>query len=263
MSEKKKTTKSKTTTTKEKKKTTNVKEEKKSKVVEVKEKKTVKPKKTNEKNKGILNEKEKKYYKVLSKIIRVVFKIGRICLMICVPFIFLAMVLIPFAFKNFEINGNIVKFGDVGIVIRDNDISVKLGTSVNVLECNTQQIDKLVTFLNENSKIIIILNIELLLLSFGAIIVLTIYLFSYLEKLFDNFAYKESPFTMENTNYIFKIAIFLSIIKVVDLLLLAFEPVSQYSHSYGIIEILIVFVTYFIFKYATGVQNKVNTKIYD
>ena len=233
-----------------------VKEEKKEKKVVVKAKKV-------KEEKGILCAKEKKYYKVLSKIIAIVSKIGRICLMILVPFIFLAMILVPILFKNFEVNGNIIKFGDVGVVVANDKISLNFGNEVEVINCDTNEIEGLLSYVNNHSKTSIIFFVELSLLVFGTIIVMYIYLLSYQEKLFRNFSKEDTPFTEENTKHIFNIAVLLVVIKIISLGFAIFSNMTYHNNSYGIVELLIVFVIYFVFKYATGIQKDSTKKITD
>ena len=219
--------------------------------------------KTTKKEKGILNNKEKKYFKVLSKIVQIIAKVGKVCLMIFVPFIFLVMLLVPILFKNFEVSGNIVRFGDVSVIVRDDDVSLKLGNDIHVLECNTEELDRIILFLNDNTKGSIITFVELSLLLFAVVIIINIYLLSYLEKLFNNFVIGDTPFTKENTNYILKVGILIVVIKFIDICLSIAGLFPYINSSYSIIEILIIFVIYLVFKYATGIQKKVETNIYD
>ncbi len=209
-----------------------------------------------------LSTKEKKWYHVLSKIISIFAKIGKVLMMIAIPFVFLTMLLIPIIFKNFEANGNIIRFNDMSIIVRDETITFKIADNIRVLDVDENDINQVVSFLTDNSKQTIVISIELTLLAAGVILILDIYLMSYIEKLFGNFYKQDTPFTEENTNYIFKIGVTLIIIIVVDIIISIFDIIKE-NHSSGLLSILVVFVVYFVFKYATFLQKKSNDKICD
>ena len=266
MSEKKKTTKK--DVVEEEKKTTKPKKETVKKTVKAKvAKEEVKVEVVKEekpkKETALLDKSNQKVYKVLSKIIYVLAKIVKVLLMICVPFIFLAMILVPIIFKGFEVSGNIIKFNDASIIVHDESLSIKMGDGVRTVECDAVALEKLTTFLNENSKGLITTYVELALFLAGAILILDIYLFGYIEKIFGNFYKKETPFIKENLDYIFHICICLVILKAIDCFIFLMGLSNNLNSAVGIVDILIVFVIYFIFKYAVGIQKKVDTKMCD
>ena len=261
MSEVKKENKTKKTTTKKETKKEKIIEEKKITTKKASEKKVVK--KENKKEKILLNDKDQVCYRSLTKVVKILAKIARICLMIFVPFIFLTMILIPIVFNKFEISANIIKFDDVNLIVNEDKLTVKFGDSVHVLKCDAKKLDDITTFLTDNSKSSIITFLELSLLLFAIILILNIYLFSYIEKLFDNFTKKDTPFIEENSKYIFKVIILMGAIKFISVCL-SFADISFVKfETFNIIEILIVVVVYFIFKYAVCMQNKIDTKISD
>lgn len=251
MSEVKKEKKTKKTTKTETKKETKV------KATVKKEKKEVK------KDTALLNKKDQKRYHVISKIIKILAKIARICLMIFVPFIILSMFFIPIIFNKYEISGNVIKFDETSIIVRDNGLTFKFGDNIQIFDCNTKEIDNLTTFLTEHSKGTIIFTLEFSLLLFGIIAVLDIYIFGYVEKLFGNFEKEKTPFTKENANYMLSIVKLVIAAKVAYIIMALFGLFSEGIGSVNVFEILIVIVVYYIFKYAAEVQNKVDTKIYD
>lgn len=265
MKEVKKETKTKKSTTKKetKEKVKNTKKE------ELKQEKkvTVKNVKAKEKKEEmILNKKEQKWYKVLSKIVKIFAKVLRIVLMIVVPFVFLTMMLIPIIFGKYEVNANIIKFGDVNLVIREDNIAVRIGDEVQVIDCDAEEANSIMEFFNNNSKTKIIAVAETSLLFVGVMLVLSIYLLGYVEKIFGNFVTQNTPFTKENTQNIFMIGIMMCIAEIISIVASITSWLSFASVGFdlsAIVEILAVFVVYFIFKYATGMQNKVDTKIYE
>lgn len=225
--------------------------------------KSTKKKTTVSKDKALLTKKDQSTYKGLSKAVRILAKIGRVCLMIFVPFIVLSMILIPIIFNKFEMSANVIKFGDASVVIRDTGLSFKIGDKIHVLDCNTEEVDRIITYFSNHSKGAIIFSLELSLLILAAITILEIYLLSYLEKLFGNFEKENTPFTKENTDYILVIAKFLIAIEICSICMSCFGLFNGGISSIGIFEILIVFIGYYVFKYATGMQKEINTKIYE
>ncbi len=254
MSEVKKTSKTKKSTTKS----------------ETKEKKVVKKetttkkravKETKEKEEIVLTKKEQSSYLTLSKIVKVLAKIGKIFLMIFVPFIFLVMILIPIIFKNYEINANIIKFGDVKIIVNEDKLTINVGNETHVLKCDATKLDKMTTFLTENKKGTIITYLEFLLLLFAIILIINIYILYYIEKIFENFCSKKTPFIEENITFIFRIALFLSALKFIDICVNIVGLNSIKVSSYSLLVTIITFVIYFIYKYAVKLQTKVDSKI--
>ena len=245
------------------KKTTKVVKEKETKKV-AETKKETKVKSTSKKEsvvKGVLTKKEKKTYTKLNKVIRILAAIVRIVLMVLVPFIVLAMILIPIVFNKFEISANVIKFGDASVIVRDTGLSFKIGEKMHVLDCNTTEVDRMMTFLSNHSKGTVIFSLELTLLVLTIITIFEIYLLSYIEKLFMNFEKGDTPFTKENTDYILIIAKFLIAVKVSIVVMSLIGIFNSCIASVGIFEILIAFVLYYVFKYATSMQKKVESKI--
>ncbi len=220
-------------------------------------------KKEIKKESALLNKNDQHKCSSLSKGISILAKIIKICVMIFVPFVFLFMIIIPFVFKKIEIESNIIKFDDASIIIQDDSISFKIGDEIHTIYCEEDDIRQINNFLMNNpiSKITWIVELSLLLL--GGMLILEIYLFGYIEKLFGNFAKDKTPFTDENTSYVLKIAKYLLAIKVVSLFALIAELLLDEFSVVSVIEVLIVFAIYYVFKYATELQKKIDTKIYD
>lgn len=211
----------------------------------------------------LLTKDEQKKYHTLSKIVKILAKIGRICLMVFVPFVILSMFLIPLLFKNFDISANIIKFGDTSIIIRDDGLSFKIGNNIQIIDCDSDIINRITDFLSNNSKEFIVASVELSLLFFAILLILDIYLLTYVEKLFNNFENSKSPFTTENTNYILLISKLFIAVKVSSICMSMIGLFKNTVISISLIEILAAFVAYYIFKYAANVQEKIETSIYD
>ena len=282
MKEKEEVKKKKTTS---KKKTSDVKEKKETKkkvdkdTKEVKEKlekvtkevieKKEKSSRASKKEEALLEKKSQKTLKILSNIIYIFTKICRICLMILVPFIFLAMIFIPFGMNHLEVNGNVIRFYDIKIISNDDYVAIKVGDDDYVSDEDTKELLPITDFISNNSKGDVILISEVSLGFLGAILIISIYVLMYTEKLFKNISDNEVPFTDENTNYVRRIAqvMVLSVIitEIFDIFIGIFFSQLDYNGfvTYGIVEILIVFAVYYIFQYATALQNKTKYKMYD
>ncbi len=245
---------------KEKKKTVKKKETKEEVVKETKVKTT---RGRAKKKEVLLNKSDQEKYHIISKIVRILAKVGRVCLMIFVPFIVLSMFLIPLIFKNFDVSANIIKFGNASIIIRDDGLTFKIGNNIRILDCDSSVVDRITDFLSNNDKGYIVASVELSLLFFSVLLILDIYLLTYIEKLFYNFETGKSPFNEDNSKYILLIAKLFIAIKVCGICMSLIGLFRNTLISISLIEILAAFVSYYIFKYAAGVQDKVETSIYD
>ena len=279
MSEVKKEKKTKTTTKKKvdveeekkepKKRTTKKetkKEEKTTEAIVKKEEKVTKKRTTKEKVKkqgGLLDKNDQNKYNKLCKVVKILAKIGRICLMIIIPFIILAMIFVPIVFNKFSIDGNIIKFEGASIVVRDDTISIKIGDNIQVFDSNVKEFEPIMNFINNNSKGTIISWFEISLLLSAVVIILDIYILSNIEKLFDNMEKNKTPFTKENTDTILMIAKYLLASKITIIVMSMFSIFSDEVGSIRIISLLIVFILYYVFKYGTNIQKDNDTTICD
>ena len=247
-----------------------VKETKKEKVI--KEKKVKEPKEDKVikevKEDALLDKKSQKYLRTLSKVVSILAKIGRICLMIVIPFIFIAMIALPFLMKKLDVNGNIIKFDDATIIINDDYVTFKVANSDYVSNVEHQELTYIANFLTNNTKGDILLICEVSLVFIATIVIINIYVMMYAEKLFKNISEKKTPFIEENANYIRRIGHTLIIMEIVlfvfSVLLAVFFPRIDYiENKTSIFSILIVFIIYYVFEYAVKLQEKKDTKIYD
>lgn len=253
---------------KKKKKVSKKGETKKEKASEKKALTKVKKKEKVIESKALLDSKSQKTLKVLSKIVGIFAKIGRIALMICIPFVFIAMIAIPFLMKELNVNGNVIAFSDIRVIINDDYISYKVANN-DYKTNNDKGLLEFTNFLTKHSKNEIALVSEISLLFAASVIILHIYALTYLEKLFKNIYTNDTPFIEENTNYIRKMSNMMLISAIV---VMVFEIIlgiafPEFSHinvkSYGVLEILIAYVIYYIFKYATNLQKETLSKIYN
>ena len=215
-----------------------------------------------------LKKEEQHKMKVLSKIITIISKIGRIFCYIAIPFICLILIITPYLINR--------------VVIKDNNLTLNLlDSNINVLEESDKVVlkyngitladadkeflnTKVVSIFESNSKAKIIGYIET---GFGVLlvtIILTSIIFKHLEILFDNINKGETPFTLENVNLIKKIAWKMIIIIIMSNIgggvfeLLLSSDLNIEFETYDLVEILFLFSLSYIFEYGRllGLETK-------
>ncbi len=215
-----------------------------------------------------LKKEEQHKMKVLSKIITIISKIGRIFCYIAIPFICLILIITPYLINR--------------VVIKDNNLTLNLlDSNVNVLEKSDKVVlkyngitladadkeflnTKVVSIFENNSKAKIIGYIET---GFGVLlvtIILTSIIFKHLEILFDNINKGETPFTLENVSLIKKIAWKMIIIIIMTNIgggvfeLLLSSDLNIEFETYDLVEILFLFSLSYIFEYGRllGLETK-------
>ena len=215
-----------------------------------------------------LKKEEQHKMKVLSKIITIISKIGRIFCYIAIPFICLILIITPYLINR--------------VVIKDNNLTLNLlDSNINVLEESDKVVlkyngitladadkeflnTKVLSIFENNSKAKIIGYIET---GFGVLlvtIILTSIIFKHLEILFDNINKGETPFTLENVSLIKKIAWKMIIIIIMTNIgggvfeLLLSSDLNIEFETYDLVEILFLFSLSYIFEYGRllGLETK-------
>ena len=214
------------------------------------------------------NEDKQKKVKKLSNIIELIGKIGGIVLKVALAFIILAMILVPYVVNNVEITDNEISFKTDKIqIIDDNKIAIH---DIIVAEGGSglEDIEILDLFKN-HSNIEIIAFAEASLIFLIADIVIMIIILSYVEKLFSNIKNNNTPFTLDNVNFIKRISyLMIALIIIVPLsgtLINMFFGLSEDNSPFelmGILEILIIFSMSYIFEYGYEIQKDSKGTIY-
>ena len=214
-----------------------------------------------------LKKEEQKKMKVLSKIISVISKIGRIFCYIAIPFISLILIVTPYLIDK--------------VVIKDNNLTLNLPDNINILEKDDKVVLKVGTFVladadkeflntevvsifENNSKAKIIGYVETGFASLLVIIILTSIILKHLETLFNNINKGETPFTLENVSLIKKIAWKMIIIIIMTNIgggvfeLLLSSDLNIEFETYDLVEILFLFSLSYIFEYGRllGLETK-------
>lgn len=215
------------------------------------------------------NEKKQKQVKTLSNIISLIGKIGSIVLKVAIPFVIIAMLLVPYIVNNVQVQENKIVFKTDNIKLIDsNKIEVFNIMSVD-LEGDISY-NEVIDILNNNSKLEIILYLEGGLFFIIVDIIIMIFILQYVEKLFNNIKENKTPFTLDNVNYIKRISylvIALIMISPLSNLLIStilnIEETGDYLDLIGILEILIIFSMSYIFEYGYEIQKDSKGKMYN
>ena len=210
--------------------------------------------------------------KVLSKIIYILAKIGKILTYIAIPFIVLGMVVIPMLMNKIDIKNDRIILKDKGNIISIVEKNDKLVINVKdakVAEVTSaKDISKIKDFFNNNSKGTIIAAGETALAFALISIIIAILLLRRVEKLFKNINKNDTPFTYDNVEHIRRIA-FLMIINiilpaiasaVIELILKV--DLNIHFGAYNLIEILSLYVLVYVFEYGCKLQKDSKCKIY-
>ena len=219
-----------------------------------------------------LKKEEQKKMKILSKIISVISKIGRIFCYIAIPFICLVLFVSPYL-----INKVIIKENNLTLNLPDNNINLLEKNDKVVLKFGTfvlADVDKdflntkVISIFENNSKSKIIGYVEIGFASLLVIIILTSIILKHLETLFDNINKGETPFTLENVNLIKKIAWKMIIVIIMNNIgggmfeLLLNSDLNVVFKTYDLVEILFLFCLSYIFEYGRLLGLETKNQIY-
>ena len=214
------------------------------------------------------NEKKQKEVKMLSNVISLIGKIGAIVLKVAIPFIILAMILVPYVINNVEIKDNEIEFKTANIKIIDkNKIEIH---DIIVAEFDIEDEDyNVIEIFNNNSTAKIIGYIEVGFLFLLVDIFFMIIILSYVEKLFNNIKSNNTPFTLDNVTFIKKISYLMIALIIITPIsgiifnsLLGLLDENSPFELIGILEILIIFSMSYIFEYGYEMQKESKARMY-
>lgn len=219
-----------------------------------------------------LKEEKQKKVKVLSKIISVLSKIGRICITVAIPFIILVMIALPLVLSKVEVKNNKITFDGtndvVKIIEKNNKIEVTVNDKTVANEEDKDSIVEIKDFLDKHSETEIITYTELGCAFLIVYLVIMILILKHSEVLFKNINKGDTPFTLENVNHIKQMA-FLMIANIIFPAIIGglFNGLmgSEVDINIGgsnLIEILVLFVLAYIFEYGYEIQRDSKGKMY-
>ena len=215
------------------------------------------------------NEKKQKEVKTLSNVISLIGKIGSIVLKVVIPFIILAMILVPYVVNNVEIKNNEISFKTDNIkIIDENKIKI---FNIIVGEINIENEDyNVIEIFNNNSNAKIIGYLEAGLFFLLIDIIIMIIILSYVEKLFTNIKNNHTPFTLDNVTFIKNISylmialiIIIPISGVIFNSLIGLSDANSSFELISILEILIIFSMSYIFEYGYEMQKDSQARMYN
>lgn len=224
-------------------------------------------------------EKEKqKRLKIISKIIFIIAKIAKICVRVAIVALAVAALIGIVCINSInvisnteiEVNngGNVIeyKIEDGNFVVTEQDNGNRINVKTVDIE-SKEEIEKITSILNRNSKGTLIGYVVITLLFMEwALILLTITL-GHLEKLFKNIHDGDTPFTLENVNHIKKMSYFMIAVSIVSAIgnvagnLLIGEDV-ELNIGFGLINILFLYSISIVFEYGYQIQQDTKGRIY-
>jgi len=215
------------------------------------------------------NEKKQKEVKTLSNVISLIGKIGAIVLKVAIPFIILAMILVPYIINNVEIKNNEIGFKTENIkIIDENKIEIH-DIIVGEFDIEDEDYDVIEMF-NNNSNAKIIGYIEAGLVFLLVDIIIMIFILNCIEKLFNNIKNNNTPFTLDNVTFIKKISyLMIALIIITPISGVIFNSLLGLSDGnspfelMSILEILIIFSMSYIFEYGYEMQKDSQARMYN
>ena len=213
------------------------------------------------------NEKKQNQVKSLSNVICLIGKIGGIVLKVAIPFIILAMILIPFIVNNVDISENKITFKTENIKAIDDKLEL---FDIIVFDLDEDiSSEEVISIFEKNSIYEIIGYLEAGCLCLVVELIVMIIILKYVENLFDNIKNNNTPFTLDNVNYIKRISyLMIALIMVNPLAETFFSLIYNVSGNTGgfelmsILEILIIFSMSYIFEYGYEIQKDSKGKMY-
>lgn len=225
-------------------------------------------------NNNMLEVKEQKFLKVISKIVAILASIGKICIYIGIVSLIICMLLIPKFMKNLKAYDNKIEISysqeKITLTKESSDIvRVYVNDKKEDKIKDINGFDDLYKIVSKHSNKTLIGYSE----AFILIIILYMYLISlvlkYLSKLFKNISNNETPFIIENVTYLRKMGLYMLLIAILpSLISLVFYLFTKYHlgidlNISNIIEALIVLAMSLIFKYGCALQSNSKKVMYD
>lgn len=219
-----------------------------------------------------LKKEESKKMKILSKIISTFSKIGRILCYVSIPFVILAIIIIPFLVSELEVKNNEISISSsdskISILDKGDKLVLKAGnitlgeTSKDVAQT------KIIDVLENNSKVLVITYVEIGFIVLIVTLVLISIILKCLETIFRNINKGDNPFTLESVHLIKKMAyMMITIIVISNLGGMIFEillnsDLDMEIEIFDLVQILFLFSLSYIFEYGRLLSIDRNAKIY-
>ena len=210
-----------------------------------------------------LNEKEQNRMKVLSKILYLIGRIGKIVCRVGIGFIIAAMVLLPIVLSKIEVKDDtLVADGNVVRILESVDgVKITVNNDHIILSDLTKEnVTTLKESLTRFNKTVLISLYELSFAVLIGFVIVVIQLLKHLEKLFVNINEGETPFTLENVSHIKKMSYFMIAAIIVSSIggtLLSIVTSSEVNIDFNLFnvgEIIFLYAMAYIFEYGYKIQ---------
>lgn len=213
--------------------------------------------------------------KGLSKAIYIIARIGKIIVTIAIPIVLICMIFMPYLISNIDVVDNEIIFNGsndkITIVEKSNDNNISLELKYNDMLLADATDENTVIIQNmfaNNSKVKIIICIEMGFLVLTISVILMRIILKHLEELFININNGDTPFTLENVSYIKKIAyLMIAVIILPNIFGIFFELIMNFDFNIGfelfdVVQILFLFSMAYIFEYGYELQQDTKAKMY-
>lgn len=218
-----------------------------------------------------LKKEEQHKMKILSKFIAVFAKVGRILCLVAIPFILISMLLFPYIMNKIEIKDNEISItgSDVLSLVEEEDkIILKVDDHIVADASKDFVHSEVIDILNNNSKGLIVVYIEVAFLTLLVTVYLVSLVFKHLSKLSQNLNIGDTPFTLENVLHIKKMAWLMIIVIILPNIggvifnLLLTTKINIDFELFDIVEILFLFSLAYIFEYGRLMELGSNSRMY-
>ncbi len=210
--------------------------------------------------KELLNEKDTSNMKGISKAVYIISCIFKVLSIVGIVVGAIALISSVVLLSNINVNNNTIKVFNKELKYEIGD-TIKIDGEVVADDLDANSINQVTDFLNKTNTYKVGFT-SLLFISLIITMVCSYKLFSYLEKLFRNIYNQDTPFTLDNVSYSYKIGLYFALVILVpDLLNLLIElifnlDINISTSLFSYLYILIIWVIYYIFKYGYNLQNK-------
>lgn len=208
------------------------------------------------------NEEEQKKVKVVSNILFMIGRISKIVIRVLVGVVAVLMILFPILISSIDVkDGHIIATNEYVKVTELNNGNTRITTSKNesiITDIEKDDVEKIENALSIHSKNTFIILIESGFCMFLVYLILLSIVMDYLDKLFSNINKGDTPFTIENVNYIKKMSYFMIgciIASSIGSTFLGLSIGEEFSFdTFGIAEILFLYAISYIFEYGYKIQ---------
>ena len=220
-----------------------------------------------------LNEKEQKNIKVLSKILFMIGRIGKILTRVGIGFVVVAMIFIALFIHSVDVKDDqLVVNGDIIKITELND-GVRLSTVKNehiiISDLSSKDVENIKNAYKTYNKTVLVILIELGLVVLIAFLTFVSKSLNRMEQLFINIHDGDTPFTLENVDHMKKMAIYMIIAIILSSIgstiinvAISRDEVFEFN-LFNITEIIFIYAMSLVFEYGYRIQKDSKGKMYN